>query len=67
VAENFFATLKKAVIYGQPVQSRQQTREVVFEFMEAYYNRIRRHSHNGWLSPVQFEAAYYQTLEESII
>jgi transposase InsO family protein len=34
------------------VQSRQQTREVVFEFIEAYYNRIRRHSHNGWLSPV---------------
>ena len=65
VAESFFATLKKSVIYGQPLQSRQQTREVVFEFIEAYYNRIRRHSHNDWLSPVHFEAAYYQALEES--
>lgn len=67
VAESFFATLKKAVVYGQPLQSRQQTREVVFEFIEAYYNRIRRHSHNGWLSPVQFEAAYNQALEESTV
>jgi putative transposase len=67
VAESFFATLKKSVIYGQPLQSRQQTREVVFEFIEAYYNRIRRHSHNGWLSPVQFEAAYNQALEESTV
>ena len=67
VAESFFATLKKAVIYGQPLQSRQQTRQTIFEFIEAYYNRIRRHSHNGWLSPVQFEAAYNQALEESTV
>ena len=50
---------------SQPLQSRQQTREVVFEFIEAYYNRIRRHSNNGWLCPVQFEAAYNQALEAS--
>lgn len=63
VAESFFATLKKAVIYGQKLQSRDQTRNTVFEFIESYYNRVRRHSNNGWLSPAQFEQNYYQSLE----
>jgi transposase InsO family protein len=63
VAESFFATLKKAVIYGQKLQSREQTRNTVFEFIESYYNRVRRHSNNGWLSPLAFENAYYQALE----
>lgn len=63
VAESFFATLKKAIIYGQKLQSREQTRNTVFEFIESYYNRVRRHSNNGWLSPVQFEQNYYQSLE----
>jgi putative transposase len=63
VAESFFATLKKAVIYGQKLKSREQTRNTVFEFIESYYNRVRRHSNNGWLSPLAFENAYYQALE----
>ncbi len=67
VAESFFATLKKAVIYGQPLQSRQQTRNTVFEFIESYYNRVRRHSNNGWLSPTKFEQNYYQSLEGVIV
>jgi transposase InsO family protein len=67
VAESFFATLKKAVIYGQPLQSREQTRNTVFEFIESYYNRVRRHSNNGWLSPAKFEQAYYQSLEGIVV
>ncbi len=67
VAESFFATLKKAVIYGQPLQSREQTRNTVFEFIESYYNRVRRHSNNGWLSPIAFENAYHLALEESTV
>jgi transposase InsO family protein len=67
VAESFFATLKKAVIYGQPLQSREQTRNTVFEFIESYYNRVRRHSNNGWLSPAKFEQAYYQSLEGLVV
>jgi transposase InsO family protein len=63
VAESFFATLKKAVIYGQKLQSREQTRNTVFEFIESYYNRVRRHSNNAWLSPAIFEQNYYQSLE----
>lgn len=64
VAESFFATLKKLAIYGNPLKNRIQTKEVVFEFIEAYYNRVRRHSNNNWLSPVQFESLYYQQLQD---
>ena len=53
VAESFFATLK----------TRNQMRQRVFEFIEIYYNRVRRHSANGWLTPVEFEKHHHQVLE----
>jgi len=65
VAESFFATIKKQSIYGQPLQSRQKMRQQIFEFIEIYYNRVRRHSANGWVTPVEFERLYYQNLEHS--
>lgn len=63
VAESFFATFKKQSIYGQPLQSNQKMRQHIFEFIEIYYNRVRRHSANGWITPVAFERLYYQNLE----
>jgi transposase InsO family protein len=63
VAESFFASLKKQAIYGTPLTTREQTRQIVFEYIECYYNRARRHSNNGWLSPVEFERLYHQSLE----
>ncbi|WP_168922305.1 IS3 family transposase [Polaromonas vacuolata] len=42
-----------------------QANQAVFEYIEAYYNRIRRHSTVGWLSPLNFENLYYQSLEDS--
>ena len=63
VAESFFATLKKQTIFGKPIATRNEMRQQVFEFIEIYYNRVRRHSANGWVTPVEFERLYYQNLE----
>jgi len=63
VAESFFATLKKQAIFGERFLTRQAAQQHVFEYIECYYNRVRRHSSNGWVSPVNFEAAYYKSIE----
>jgi transposase InsO family protein len=53
VAESFFATLKREL--GDTWTSRQEARRVVFEWIEVFYNRQRRHSALGYLSPVAYE------------
>jgi transposase InsO family protein len=53
--ESFFSTLKKECVYRIHLQSRQQARQVIFEYIEGYYNRVRRHSTLGYLSPWEFE------------
>jgi len=63
VAESFFATLKKQGIYGHTLKTRDQMKQHIFEFIEIYYNRTRRHSANGWLTPVEFEKRHHQVLE----
>jgi transposase InsO family protein len=63
VAESFFATLKKLAVYGVRFLTRQEAQQHIFEYIECYYNRVRRHSTNSWLSPVDYEAAYYNEIE----
>jgi putative transposase len=61
VVESFFATLKtELLVNAQPYPSRQDVRTAIFEYVEGFYNRARRHSTLGYLSPVEFEqrAAY---------
>lgn len=55
-AESFFHSLKVEAIHGERFVTRQEMRETVFEYIEQYYNRTRRHSANGNLSPEAFEA-----------
>lgn len=55
VAETFFATLKKELIYRRSWQTRNEIRTEVFEYIEGFYNRRRRHSYLGWLAPAEFE------------
>lgn len=55
-AESFFHTLKVEVIHGERFATRQQMRLTVFEYIEVDYNRSRRHSANGYLSPEAVEA-----------
>jgi transposase InsO family protein len=55
VAESFFATLKKELVNGQSWATRRELEAAVFEYIETFYNRQRRHSTLGYLSPHQVE------------
>lgn len=55
VAESFFATLKKELVHRQPWPSRRDLSSAVFDYIEALYNRQRRHSTLGYLSPEEYE------------
>ena len=55
VAETFFATLKKELVYRSSWPTRRELTGEIFEYIEAFYNPIRRHSTLGYLSPVEFE------------
>ncbi|MGD0626845.1 MAG: IS3 family transposase [Thermodesulfobacteriota bacterium] len=53
--ESFFHTLKTELIYFEKYRTRQEARGSVFEYIEIFYNRIRRHSSLDYCSPVEFE------------
>jgi putative transposase len=55
VAESFFATLKKELVHRRSWPSRRELTTEVFEYIEAFYNRVRRHSTLGMLSPADYE------------
>jgi transposase InsO family protein len=57
VAETFFATLKKELIYRRTWPQRAELRTEVFDFIEVFYNRRRRHSTLGMMSPADYEQA----------
>lgn len=57
VMESFFSSLKKERI-GKPIyKTRDMARTDVFDYIEVFYNRSRRHSHLGGMSPEAFERA----------
>lgn len=56
-AESFFHSLKVEWLHGREIQERQAVRSLVFQYIEAYYNRNRRHSTLGYRSPCDFEAS----------
>lgn len=53
--ESFFSTLKGECVDRQQFQARQEARQVIFEYIECFYNRERRHSTLQYLSPVAYE------------
>lgn len=55
MAESFFATLKKGHLLSQKFQTKEEARRKLFEYLEIFYNRVRRHSSLGYKSPVAFE------------
>jgi len=55
VAETFFATLKKELVNRRTWPSRLELQSAVFEYIEAFYNRHRRHSTLGMISPAEYE------------
>ena len=60
-AESFFATLKIELLYRAKWPTRHHARTAIFHYLEGFYNRHRRHSALGYLSPVQFEAHHRAT------
>ena len=60
VVESFFHTLKTHIIHDCYYKTRKLANKALFEYIEIYYNRIRRHSANGRVSPEQYEQQYYQ-------
>jgi putative transposase len=55
VAESFFATLKKELVHRRSWPTRRELTGEVFAYIEAFYNRQRRHSTLGMLSPAAYE------------
>ena len=55
VAESFFSSLKKERIKWRIYAYRQEAKSDVFDYIEDFYNRARRHSHLNQLSPLAFE------------
>jgi putative transposase len=55
VAESFFATLQTELLDRYSWPTKQGLRSAIFEFIEVFYNRQRRHSTLGYLSPDAFE------------
>lgn len=53
--ESFFHTLKVELVRGRPFESRDHARSAIFKYIEIFYNRRRRHSAIGYLSPEAFE------------
>ena len=59
VAESFFATLKCELLHRSVWPTRAVARAAIFEFIEAWYNRRRRHSTLAYHSPDSYEAAHH--------
>ena len=58
--ERFFGSLKTEWVNGDIYPSRESARQDLFKYIEWFYNGQRRHEALGYVSPVEFEARYFQ-------
>jgi transposase InsO family protein len=56
--ESFFASLKRELVHDERYTTREQAKASVFEYVEVFYNRARRHSSLGFVSPAEFERTH---------
>jgi transposase InsO family protein len=56
--ESFFASLKRELVHDERYTTREQAKASIFEYVEAFYNRVRLHSSLGYVSPEQFERSH---------
>lgn len=61
ISESFVASLKTELLHEHHSLSREAARTAIFDYIEGFYNRLRRHSSLGYLSPSEYEDA---TMEE---
>ena len=57
VMEAFWSTLKNELVHRRTFATRAEARTAIFEYIEVFYNRIRRHSALGYQSPLAFETS----------
>ena len=55
--ESFWGSFKTELVHHQEYQTREQAKQSIFRYIECWYNRKRRHSAIGYVSPEQFEAS----------
>ncbi len=58
--ESFFASLKKELVHHEDYATRAQAKASIFEYIEAFYNRLRRHSALGYVAPAEYERTHNQ-------
>ena len=58
VAESFFGTLKNELVHHEDYRTRADARQSIFEYIEVFYNRQRRHAFLNYMTPVEYEAKY---------
>ncbi|WP_444925615.1 IS3 family transposase [Microbulbifer sp. TRSA002] len=56
--ESFISKLKVELVYAGTFESEEQAKSGVFEYIEIFYNRVRRHSALGYVSPAEYERKY---------
>lgn len=56
--ESFFRSLKVECVYRQTFKIREKAQLAVFDYIEVFYNRQRKHSTLNYLSPMNYELAY---------
>jgi putative transposase len=59
VTESFFATFKRELLNQAIGMNKQSVQAAFYECIEVFYNRLRRHSTNGNLRPVEYERLYF--------
>lgn len=67
VAESFFATLQTELLDRCAWQTRRQLQTAFFEYVEVFYNRQRRHSTLGYLSPAEYEGRWHAQQHRAIL
>lgn len=55
VAESFFGTLKNELVYHEDYKTSAQAKQSIFEYIEIFYNRQRRHAFLNYMTPVEYE------------
>ena len=54
-------SFKKELVHDEDYATREQARASIFEYIEAFYNRVRRHSSLGYVAPAEYERTHNPT------
>ncbi|WP_374229189.1 IS3 family transposase [Ktedonobacter sp. SOSP1-52] len=64
--ESFFGSLKEECVGSTIYTSHEKARLAIFTYLEVYYNRIRRHSTLGYVSPLVYEQRALQQAKKNV-